>query len=246
MLLWKSWFDLRLRFYCSLAVILVLLAAITAMYPMLSSVKTADPYAQAQIHRISEDYKFYMNLEWFVGNGRTCLYIVTILLALGGVPAEQKRGALLMTLSLPLPRWLWVLMHAAMTALLILILSFVSPLGVAVGSFFIGKSYPHLFNSVLPVMGTWLPCFPWIGVSLLVNSFLRSPMKSALIVIPFILLIPSFVGLMFPAFNQWCPWVLGNPDIWRQSIPWRPLVSTLLIGLGCTVLTAYKFSQEEC
>lgn len=47
MLLWKIWFDLRLRFYCSLALMLFLLAVVIGIYPMVSSAKPpTDSYAQ--------------------------------------------------------------------------------------------------------------------------------------------------------------------------------------------------------
>jgi ABC-type transport system involved in multi-copper enzyme maturation permease subunit len=245
MLLWTSWFDLRQRFFYSLVILLLLLATVIALYPTMSSTKAADPTSQAQYQRISKDYVYYINGLWFSSNSRTALYIITILLALGGVPAEKGRGSVLMTLSLPVKRWLWVITHAAMAALLILVLAFVPPIGIALGSPLVGRSYPHILETLNPEMGPWLICFPWIGLSLLLNSFLRSAMKSALIIIPFIILVPSLVQVVSPSFSRWCPWTVGSPDLWKQGVPWAQILVTLMIGIGSTVLAACRFSREE-
>jgi ABC-type transport system involved in multi-copper enzyme maturation permease subunit len=245
MLLWKSWFDLRQRFFYSLGILLLLLATVIAAHPTISSTRVADPISQAQYQRLSKDYVYYINALWFTSNSRTAFYIVTILLALSGVPVEKGRGSVLMTLSLPVRRWLWVVTHAGMAALLILVLAFVPLVGIAIGSPLIGKSYPHLLDTLLPIIGSWLPCFPWIGLSLLLNSFLRSAIKSALIIIPFIIVVPSLVQVVLPSLSRWCPWTAGSFDLWNHGIPWAQLIVTLMIGIGSAFVAAYRFSREE-
>jgi hypothetical protein len=245
MLLWKSWFDLRHRFLYSLAYLLLLIATILVIYPKISSTKPADPIAQARYQRISMDYAYYIDGMWFGSNSITALYIITILLALGGVPTEKAKAALLMTVSLPVKRWLWVIAHAAMTSLLLLILVFAPPIGIALGSPLIGRTYPHLLQTLRPEICAWLPCFPWIGLSLLLNSYLRSAAKSALIIIPFIIVAPSLVQVVSPSFSRWCPWNAGSPALWQQSIPWAQILVTLMIGIGSTILAACRFSREE-
>jgi ABC-type transport system involved in multi-copper enzyme maturation permease subunit len=245
MLLWKSWFDLRQRFFYSMVVLLLLLTTVIAAYPTISATKVADPISQAQYQRLSSDYVYYVNSLWFTSNSRTAFYIVTILLALAGVPVEKGRGSVLMTLSLPVKRWLWTVAHAAMASLLILVLAFVPLVGIAIGSPLVGRSYPHLLDSLLPAIGSWLPCFPWIGLSLLLNSFLRRAIKSALIIIPFIIVVPSIVQVVSPSLSRWCPWTAGSFDLWKHGIPWAHIMVTLLIGIGSTALAAYRFSREE-
>jgi ABC-type transport system involved in multi-copper enzyme maturation permease subunit len=246
MLIWTSWFNLRLRFFYSLAVLLFLLATITAIYPLLISLKTEDPYEQALIQRISQDYVFYIDRQWFGSNGIIAFHLITIGLALGGIPAERGKGVLMMALSLPVKRRLWVVAHAGMAAFLVLVLAFISPVCAGFGSLiFTGKFYPNLLLSLLPVLRTWLPCFPLIGLSILLNSYLRSAIKSALILILFILNVPSIIAFISPAFYRLSPWALESHGFWMKGIPWMTILIALLIGIGSTALAAYRFAHEE-
>ena len=201
MLLWKSWFDLRLRFYCSLAVLLFLLAVNVGIYPFLNSLKPEDDYSKETLRRIVVDYRYYINAQWFQTNATVALYIITVLLALGGVAAEKRKGTLPITLSLPLDRWNWILMHAGMTGLLLLGLAVSSAIGAVLGSLFIGKSY-HLFEAMSHALGIWLACFPLIGLSLLLNGFSHSGIKSALVLIPIYLMGPQLIRFMAPGFYR--------------------------------------------
>lgn len=244
MLLWKSWFDLRLRFFCSLAVLLFLLAVNVGIYPYLNNLKPADEYSRETLRRLVVDYKYYINTQWFRTNASVSLYMITVLLALGGIVAEKKKGTLPVTLSMPLDRWNWIVAHAGMTGLLLLGLTASSGLGTILGSLLIGKSY-HLADAIVHALGIWLACFPLIGLSLLVNSFLHSGIKSALVMIPIYLMGPQLIRFMAPGFYRWSPWQLADPELWKNSTNWQALPVALLIGLGATAIAAYKFVREE-
>jgi ABC-type transport system involved in multi-copper enzyme maturation permease subunit len=244
MLLWKSWFDLRQGFYWASAILLLLLALIVALYPLLSSQHPTDPLAQRELHRLTHDFTYYMNSQWFWSNCGTAMYLISILMSLTGVPAEKKGGVLLMTLSLPVKRSNWVLAHAALTCLLILVLECASYFGASLGGLLIGKYYP--LNSAWPILGGWLLCFPWIGLGLLCNSFLRSFMKSALILIVACQIGPALLRYLAPALYKWSPWQLSVSGAWVQGIPWTPILICLFIGASGIGLTAWRFASEEC
>ncbi len=257
MLLWKAWFDLRPRFYCSLALMLVLLTVVITTYSLLNFTKPPiNSDYQQSMQPYLKVYSLWIDRNWFGSNARTCFYVMVIALALGGVPAEKRRGATLMTLTLPVKRRLWLAAHAGMTALLMLILAFVSVAGVAIGGLLIGKSHPYLMVSVMPVLGFWLSCLPWIGISLWLNSYLRDAMKSALILIPISTLAPPMLTLLFPHFIKWYPWQLESPELWMLWQLWGrqhilgflvpPILVSILIASVSTALAARRFIQEEC
>jgi hypothetical protein len=242
MLIWRSWFDLRGGFYIALGVLLLLLALVIAAYPIVSRVKTTGPVAQEQLRQL-QDYSQYLYTQWFASNNAIVLYIATILLALRGVPGEKRTGAFLITLSLPVRRWIWPVAHAGMTSLLVLILLIISPIGVAVGSLLIGKSY-SLESLGVMVFGGWLLCFPWIGLSVVLNSFLHSGLKSALILIPMNLFGATLLKALLPILYRWSPWQLLEAGVW-QHIPWGPILISLFVGSGGVALAAVRFMREE-
>jgi ABC-type transport system involved in multi-copper enzyme maturation permease subunit len=253
MLLWKAWFDLRQRFYCSLVLMLVLLTVVITVYSILNSTK---PPINPSFQQSVQPYSLWIDQNWFGTNAHTCFCVMAIALALGGVPAEKRRGATLMTLTLPVKRRFWLAAHAGMTALLILVLAFVSEAGVLIGGFLIGKSHPYLTTSVMPVFGFWLSCLPLIGISLWLNSYLRDAMRSALILIPISVLAPPMLALLFPYLAKWFPWQLEDPGLWMMWQLWGrahirqvivpPILVSLAIGLVSTALAARRFVQEEC
>jgi ABC-type transport system involved in multi-copper enzyme maturation permease subunit len=178
-------------------------------------------------------------------NAPVSLYIITILLALGGILAEKRKGALLVTLSLPIERWNWVLTHAGMTAALTFILAFVSWIGTVFGSLCIGKVYPANV-AFTRVLGLWLACFPLVGLSLALNSYFHSGIKSAMVLMPIYLIGPQMTGFMAPGFYRWCPWQLADTTFLRNdNINWRALLVSLSVGIACTVLAAFRFRREE-
>jgi len=242
MLLWKSWFDLRLRFCYSAIVLLLVLGLFLSTYPTLNSLK--DSLAQEELRRLAQDYHRFIEGTWFSADCMV-LVIAAIVLGLGGVLVEKGGGARLITLSLPAKRWKWAFTHAVITSALLFLLALVSTAALLLGSFLIGKSYP-LNSALLGMLGAWLGCFPWIGLSLLLNSFFHSDMRSGLILFPAGAVGPQLLLSVSPSLYRWCPRQLANPGIWSQSFLWKPLLISVVIGLIGITLAAIRFTREEC
>ena len=68
MLMWKSWFDLRPGFYWSLAILLMLLGLIVAVFPLLVSQHSTNPLTLQELDRLQHDFVYYMNSQWFWSN----------------------------------------------------------------------------------------------------------------------------------------------------------------------------------
>jgi hypothetical protein len=244
LMMWKSWFDLRRRFYCSGAALLFVMVGVLASYSSAIAWKSDNPFRQEQLKDVFQGYTHYMDRIYFLGNVYVLLLLASIVLALGGILAQNKRKTILVTLSFPVKQWHWVVAHAGTTASLILILAFASAAGSVLGSCILGKSY-SLFSALVSIQGLWLACFPWIGLSLWLNSYLRSSIGSGVILILISWIGLNILVLTIPSTNEWCLRSLADPGFWRGSIPWKSILSSLSIGIGGTVLAARRFAQRE-
>jgi ABC-type transport system involved in multi-copper enzyme maturation permease subunit len=244
LMMWKSWFDLRRRFYCSLIALMIVMSVVLASYSTMIAQKPDNPFRQELLKDVYHGYSHYMDRIYFVGNAYVILLIASIVLALGGILAQKKKKTILVTISFPVKRWQWVVAHAGTTAFLVLILAVVAALGSVLGSYLMGESYP-LCSAILSVQGLWLACFPWIGLSLLLNSYLRNSIGSGLI-----LILASWIGLnvlviTVPAAEDWCLRRLSDPGFWMGRIPWESILCALLIGVGSIALAARRFMRQE-
>jgi ABC-type transport system involved in multi-copper enzyme maturation permease subunit len=253
MLTWKLWFDLRMRFYMSLAVLLLVVVLVIAGHSFLMGFvgqmdlakidMTLFPKQMRQeFQRLMTDYIFYIDSQWFKKNALSILSIMAILFALGGIQTERKKGSLLLTLSLPVERWRWIAMQAGISALLLLISTVISTMGILAGSLFIGKQYP-VETALLQVLLVWLGCLQWIGLSVFLNSYLHSSLKSAFILIPLQIIWSSLV--IFPALYRYSALRLADLAVWRTGIPWEALLVALVLALGGTAFAAWRFEQYE-
>jgi len=223
--------------------LLFLLGLILSIYPMLTSIK--DSLAQERLRVLLQDYQSYLDALWFSGAAYLALLTSAIFMGLGGILAEKGSGPLSITLSLPAKRWQWTVTNAGMTALLIAALALAATVGLVLGSLFIGKSYP-LDLALLGLLGLWLACFPWIGLSLLLNSMFHSDTTSGLILVPAGVIGPQLLLITSPSLYRWCPSLLARPGIWRQSLPWESLLVSIAVGLAGAALAALRFTREEC
>jgi hypothetical protein len=241
---WKSWFDLRPRFYCSLAGLLFLSALNMAMYVIASSDQLSGPIMRAALQGIQQlGYPQYINNVWFSekGSADPILFIAALFLAAGGILSEKKEDSLLLTASLPAKRRQWVLINACVAWGLVLSLSVASTLGVVLGSPLLGKSYPVESSLAGVTIGLWLSCFPWMGLVFLLNSFLHSTMKSVLIIF-----VIHFIGPRFLRnFYSWTAWGLSEHDVWRLGVPWEAILVSAAIGVTGVFLAALRFEWED-
>ena len=192
MLIKRCWFDLRSRFLW--AVLLSL--CFSAHFINVCSI--AIKYNDAKINisygpnlfmsedmfngllefctLIVEDHTFFVDIVWF-SLGLFFFEVSAIALALGGI-LGQKKSAFHMTLSLPVKRSHWLLAHGGITAFLMFLLIFgFTIFALTVSSFITGKYYP-MDAALLNALFNWLACLPFIGISLLANSFFHNGYKS--------------------------------------------------------------------
>jgi ABC-type transport system involved in multi-copper enzyme maturation permease subunit len=245
---WKSWVDLRRRFYYSLVGLLLLLALVMALYVIAGMGKPPGPLMQAAMQGIQQQgYAQYINSVWFSGKGNAgvILFVSALFLSAGGILSEKKTDSLLLTLAFPVRRWHWVLMHAAVASGLILALSLISTLCIVLGSLVIRKPYPIDPSLMGVTIGLWLGCFPWIGICSLLNSIIHSSMKSVLVLFAIYLILLRMSSKLLLALYHWTPWCLAEHAFWLQSIPWGAMLVSMAIGLMGILLAALRFARED-
>jgi hypothetical protein len=256
MLVRRSWFDLKPKFFWAVGFTLFLLVIFFRNYfgliklnnsgSLSEFVTMLDPigiFSEAIFNffsRIIEDYTFYVDAGWFAV-GVYFFWFFAIIISLAGILVQNNKSVFYMTLSLPVKRSNWLIVHAGVTAFLVFIIIFSSTISVLAVSNIIGKTYP-LQTALVKALFIWLSCFPWIGLSLLVNSFLHNGFKTIMILIIFFIIISNIdlPGLHF--FNLHKPFD-------RYQLHTLALWIELLISILVTIITVYlaiwRFKRNE-
>ena len=243
MLVRRCWFDLKPRFFWTVGFFLYLTAHVFFLY-----YKVLDWNASGALSNFIgpvkyfatgslKDYSFFVDQCWFHG---TLVYFefFTVVLAWGGILVHKQKADLLMTLSLPVKRSHWLMVHGGITACLLFILIFVFTISVLAVSHIIGKYYP-LDTALTKALFVWLVCLPWVGLSLLANSFLNSGFKSMMVLIVVFVIVFLF---RLPFSFIYHPFL--NPDL-QIAFSWTDLIIVIITTIGTTGLAIWKFKKTE-
>ena len=145
-----------------------------------------------------------------------------------------------MTLSLPVKRSHWILVHGGLTALLVFILIFGFTIFIlAVGYIIIGENYP-LGAAALNALFDWLTCLPFIGLSLLVNSFFHNGFKSMMTIF-LVIFVACYLKLPSYLLNYTFLW----PWLKLHSFTWADFVTVIMATLATAGVDIWKFNRSE-
>jgi ABC-type transport system involved in multi-copper enzyme maturation permease subunit len=244
MVLWKNWFDIRIRFYLALLFVVLNVTLLIVVFPLLGPVlswakadipasdwKTIQPYLAS--------YRLFMDQNWFQKVG--ILVAISIVFGLGGIMSERKSRSILLSLSLPVPRYQWILFHAALAVALLLILNLTASVTIILGGFALGEPYPigrALQGAVLQV----LPGLCWVGATLALTSITGDKLRTALIMfgIWFCMSILDHI----PSISVWLPHHVM--DLLKgNNFPWRAFLTIFVAGFGGLFLATQKFMTED-
>ncbi|MCI0416160.1 hypothetical protein L0222_25580 [bacterium] len=244
MVLWKTWFDLRTRFFICLGLLILNVLSLIVFFPLfgtfLTRLKMEIPLEQwKQIQAYASDYLLYMDAGWFHKDETMAAFAV--IFALGGIMTEAKTHTVLLSLSLPVLRRRWVLSHAVFAWMYIMILAAVASILIVLAGFVYGKSYP-LTRALMQTFLMPLIAFPWIGATLAVTSLTFDKLRAGLIVFGAWFL----TGLLekIPPVRIWLP---GNlMDLAEPgSFPWQSLIVILVVGIGGIFFAVNKFEESD-
>ncbi len=120
MIFWKSWFDLRGRFFLCVALITIALCPQSIFIAVHEARGTVPTFIQEAGVTSDEDEEASFTLDeyvrrWFRGS-EFAVPLLTIVLAVGGTMTESHTRSNLFTLSLPIRRRRWLIGHWLMAA----------------------------------------------------------------------------------------------------------------------------------
>lgn len=248
----KLWFDTRLRFYISLAVMIVLALLLAWAVPamsrmMIAGLQDAPPNAKinaeakAAMLRVWGSYEMSIDTAWYGLYGAGLLGLLAIILASGGPLAEPHSVHL--TLSLPVHRYQWPIFQALLTIGLVLATLFASTVILLAVGALMGHRYPP-GRATLNVMLCVVPTVAWIGLTLAVGSFTLDKARTALIMIPAKFISDLF--FMLPLARAWNMGRLGLPIGMQPALSWRPLLLLIICAVGGVALAARRFERLDC
>ena len=243
MLVRRCWFDLKPWFFLTALVILLFTANMFYMYFKIlywndhGLLSYAPGFIKHLTTGSARDYSFFVDQGWFY-DSLSYFELCTIVLTCGGILFHKHIADLLMTISLPVKRSHWLLAHGGITACLLFTLIFVFTISILAVSLIIGKYYP-LDTALAKALFLWLACLPWIGLSLLANSFLNSGFRSMMILIVVLIFFLLFRTDYYFLYHPFL-----TPDL-RIVFSWADLLFVIITTIGTTGLAIWKFGRNE-
>ncbi len=233
MLIKRCWFDLKPRFLWAVGFFLCF--SVYFIWTYFAAKEITPIYFPGQEHTLIRHVNnYWILLSIFL------FELFTVVLALGGILNQKNRSVLQMTLSLPVKRSHWLLAHGGLTALLVFILIFgFTIFNLIVGNIITGEYYP-LDTAFLNALFNWLTCLPFIGLSILVNSFFHNGFKSMMTVFLVI-----FIACNFKLPSYLLNYTFLLPWIKLYPFTWADLVTVIVGTLATSGLVIWKFGKNE-
>jgi hypothetical protein len=243
MLVRRCWFDLKPRFFWATGFFLFFSANMFFLYYKMAgwnesgALSNSTGLAAYLATGSLKDYSFFVDQCWFYG---TLAYFefFAIVLAWGGILVHKQKTDILMALSLPVKRSHWLMAHGGITACLLFILIFVFTISFLAVSHIIGKYYP-LDTALAKALLIWLACLPWIGLSLLANSFLNSGFRSMMVLIVVFTIFYQFRTTYYITYHSFL-----TSDL-QIAFSWADLLAITMATIGTTGLAIWKFGKNE-
>ncbi len=244
MILWKIWFDLRVRFFLCLSLMILTVLALILFFPLtgtlLSWLKPELPAEEwKRLQAYASDYRLFMDEGWF----REVQFVAAfaVVFALGGVMTEQKSRTIFLTLSLPVERRRWILYQAGLALFLVMVLSSVASVLIMLGGLVFGHTYP-ITRAVAGTLLLGLLTFPWVGATLAVTAFIQDKLRTAVLVFSLWFVTGLLEKVRFIRF--WLPQHLIDA-LETGSFPWRSLIIILTIGIGGLFVAIRRFEESD-
>ena len=244
MILWKIWFDLRVRFFVCLSLMILTVLMLIVFFPMVGTILSwLKPEIPAQewkhLQTYASDYRFFMDEGWF----REVQFVAAfaVVFTLGGVMTEQKSRAIFLTLSLPVDRRRWILYQTGLVLLLIMVISVVASFLIMLGGFVYGQTYP-MTRAIAGTLMLGLLTLPWVGATLAITAFTQDKLKSALVI--FCLWFITSLLEEIPSIRLWLPQHLID-SLEDASFPWRSLIVIFTIGIGGLFVAIRRFEESD-
>lgn len=237
MLLWKTWFDVRRRFWLSLLVVTLHAVFSIGFYATLAGrMDRWDLTAQdaRAIAQHTGDLVAFLAESW-AGSG--LVLFLAVFLTMGGVMTEARKGTASLTLSLPVAPGRWVWTQAGLSAALVLALAMVGGVLVAGGAYLMGAG-PRAGVLLLDALLVSFGALAVVGLTMLATAWCRDVPRAALVSVGGIFVLSSLPP-------SWSLWTLAQAGHTPGPFPWGALLLGLLLSVGGTLAAAHRFAQID-
>ncbi|MCI0415963.1 hypothetical protein L0222_24575 [bacterium] len=242
MIAWKIWHDTRHRFYGSIFFLLAIAVLHVASFPFLKGIFRLSEIDLSQlpdVRTMLENFVNYTNLHWFQEIERNALF--GVILALGGILTEARHRTILLTLSLPVRRRMWLLFQFGIVLLFLLALNLLAlPVLIAGG---------YIFNQPMGFAPALLGAFmltltgaPYVGMTILFTSISGDNLRACLY--SFAFLIFSNKLDYFAAVDPWMP--ESFMTVFTQpGFPWQALITILAVSAVSLATAITRFEKTD-
>lgn len=254
MKLWKTWFDLRLRFYlCAVLITLIVVppmleSALHARWQAEQAEAAAPPQSGEMESSDTEESPeatnpYLTEIEVYVhGHEHIIFAILAVVLGVGGTMTQGQARSNLMTLSLPPRRREWLVAQWLTVAGLVTLLCLLTVTLIAVIGLVAGISVP-LGALVVAALVNALAAIVWVWPSILSTSLTKDAVRAALLVVTVIIVLQT-IGWMFP-LDAWRFNNIADQRQWIGSVPWKPLIVAIAMSGACALLVIRRFRQTD-
>ena len=240
----KLWYDIRRRFYASLAFFALIAALHVAVFPFLRVVlgdwtEGVPVLDSPEVRRLAESYPYYTGSRWYGEIERSALF--GILLALGGVMAEGRTRAALITLSLPVSRAAWIAGQLAASLAAVFALNLAGNAIVAAGGTILGQPIP-VSQAVLGAVLISIAVLPYLAVTLLASAYTGERLMAAVAAVAFLIFTNKLDYLW--AVDPWLPESLMSV-LTHPGFPWKPVVSITSVTAAALAGAIREFQRAD-
>jgi ABC-type transport system involved in multi-copper enzyme maturation permease subunit len=196
-IVWKTWFDIRRRFWIALAVACVAAGATVVAWANLDRIVPhldLTPGDLRQLTSAVRDYRSWIAATWVDSSSGGLLGYLAIIVALGGILTEKRDGTLEMTLSLPVAPARWIVTHAGVVLALVAVIAGASGLILVIGGAAIGESYP-IEAALTDALRITIGASAAIGITLLFAGWTRSVLYTVVLAVPALFLLHQLTGV---------------------------------------------------
>jgi ABC-type transport system involved in multi-copper enzyme maturation permease subunit len=236
---WKVWHDLQRRFYGTLFFVLAIAFMHVAFFPLMKGLfNWVDlDVTQLDVKDIVQNFPLYTDWRWFHEIERNVLF--GIILALGGILTEARQRTILLSLSLPVTREKWLQVQFIVVLGLLFVLNLLA-LPILITGGLIYDQPIHIGSALLKTILLTLTAAPYIAVTLFFASITGDSIRAFLY--SFAFLIFSNRLDYFVKIDPWMPETLmTQPD----GIPWRPIVTIVLLTVVCFTAAVIRFKKTD-
>lgn len=239
MVLWKPWLELRGKFYLSLLVVGLTIGASVPLAAWVSrDARTCQP--QEEDCDPEETSPFESMVESYSDGAQAgSLYLLVIVLAVGGMLSESRGRLALLTASLPVRHHTWLLGQAAVVGMLAFLVTGALFLEISIVAMIAGFDL-DLGLLATGMLGMAVASLIWIWPAMLATWFTGDGVKAAIATVALLI---GMAYLDDRTSSAWHPFRLADPIGW-DGFPLPALIVAAAI-IGVTGLAMVRLIERS-